>query len=310
MEKPAAEPAAQLSLHRYEICHTNASISNVTRHKNIRLLSQQGVIDLKQHIKTYGFKSGSHAVVVERSVVDRTPLHTICNAYRQDQTVPAGTSIQTIGVSGLLNVEEEDDLMRTRRYRLVDGSHRLAALMELAKEAEAAGNEELADKYRRIPVVVLYGLSEEAIACLATKLNSDNKNYVKTTNLNTYTAVQVQLQHWAHGDGLSDLKTAVAEATSEEAKEKAEATLEAHKDGVLNMREFCRWQCAVLDKYGQTLQDIYNWGIRPHNLCAHVANVLTREEAAYYQSLYDAEVRLVLDLLFKRIENPFEMLCI
>ena len=85
---------------------------------------------------------------------------------------------------------------------------------------------------------------------------------------------------------------------------------EAHKDGMLNMREFCRWQCAVLEKYGQTLDGIYGWGVKPHTLCCHVANVLTKEEAAYYQSLYDAEVRLVLELLYKRIENPFEMLYI
>ena len=294
MEEPAAEPAAPLSLTQYEICHTNASIFNVTRHKNIRLLSQQGVVDIKTLIKNHGFKSGSHAFVVEMSVAQRTPLNTICDAYRQDQIVPAGTSIQKIGVEGLLNIEEDDDLMQTRRYRLVDGSHRLAALEELEKEAVAAGDEALAEKYRRIPVVVLHGLSEEAIACLAQKLNHDNNNFVKTTSLNTYTAVKVQLENWKHGDGLSALDTAVEEATSDEAKEKAEATLEAHKDGVLNIQEFCRWQCAVLEKYGQTLQTIYNWGPRPHSLCAHVANVLTKDEAAYYQSLYDAEVRLAL----------------
>jgi hypothetical protein len=282
----------------------------VTRHKNIRLLSQQGVLDIKTQIKNHEFKSGSHAFVVEQSVAARTPLNTICDAYRQDQTVPAGPSIQKIGVEGLLNIEEDDDLMQTRRYRLVDGSHRLAALEELEKEAVAAGDDALAEKYRRIPVVVLYGLSEEAIACLATKLNSDNKNFVKTTSLNTYTAVKVQLEHWKHGDGLSALETAVREATSEEAKEKAEAALEAHKGGARHIKEFCRWQMQVLQKYGQSLAQVYNWGLKPHTLCAHVANVLTKEEAAYYQSLYDAEVRLVLDLLYKRVENPFEMLYI
>ena len=308
MEEPAA--AVPLSLTQYEICQTNASIGNVTRHKNIRLLSQQGVKDMKTLIKHHGFKSGSHAVVVEMSVAQRTPLNEVCDAYRDNQTVPDGTSIQRIGISGLLNIEEDDTLMQTRRYRLVDGSHRLAALEELEKEAVAAGDQALAEKYRRIPVIVLHGLSEEAIACLASKLNSDNKNFVKTTCLNTYTAVKVQLEHWKHGDGLSALETAVREATSDEAKEKAKATLEAHKDGAVNIQEFCRWQCAVLDKYGQTLEDIYNWGIRPHTLCAHVANVLTKEEVAYYQSLYDAEVRLALYLLYKRIENPFEVLYI
>ena len=294
MEEPAAGPAVPLSLTQYEICQTNASIFNVTRHKNIRLLAQQGVKDMKMLIKHHGFKSGSHAVVVEMSVAKRTPLHEVCDAYREDQTVPDGTSIQRIGISGLLNIEEEDTLMQTRRYRLVDGSHRLAALEELEKEAVAAGDIALAEKYRRIPVVILHGLSEEAIACLATKLNSDNKNFVKTTCLNTYTAVKVQIDHWKRGDGLSALETAVSEATSEEAKEKAEATLEAHKGGAVNIQEFVRWQVAVLEKYGQKLDDVYGWSIRPHTLCAHVANALTDEEVAYYQSLYDAEVRLAL----------------
>ena len=294
MEEPAAGPAVPLSLTQYEICQTNASIFNVTIHKNIRLLAQQGVKDMKMLIKHHGFKSGSHAVVVEMSVAKRTPLHEVCDAYREDQTVPDGTSIQRIGISGLLNIEEEDTLMQTRRYRLVDGSHRLAALEELEKEAVAAGDNALAEKYRRIPVVILHGLSEEAIACLATKLNSDNKNFVKTTCLNTYTAVKVQIDHWKRGDGLSALETAVSEATSEEAKEKAEATLEAHKGGAVNIQEFVRWQVAVLEKYGQKLEDVYNWSIRPHTLCAHVANALTDEEVAYYQSLYDAEVRLAL----------------
>ena len=288
------EPAAPLSLTQYEICHTNASIINVKRHKNIRLLSHQGLIDIKTLIQKQGFKSGSHAYVVEKAVANRTPLHTICDAYRQDQSVPDGTSIQKIGVEGLLNIEEDDELMQTRRYRLVDGSHRLAALEALLKEAVAAGDEALAEKYRRIPVVVLHGLSEEAIACLAQKLNHDNNNFVKTTSLNTYTAVKVSLENWKHGDGLSALETAVSEATSDEAKEKAETTLEAHKDGVLNIQAFVRWQVSVLEKYGQDLQTIYNWGAKPHSLCAHVANVITKDEAVYYQSLYDAEVRLAL----------------
>ena len=261
-------------------------------------------------MKKDGFRSGSYAQVVELSVAERTPLHTIARAYHEDQTVPSGTSIQAIGVEGLLNIEEDADLMMTRRYRLVDGSHRLAALVELEKEAMEAGDTELAEKYRRIPVVVLHGLSEEAIGCLASKLNSDNKNFVKTTNLNTYTAVQVQLEHWANGDGLSALETAVQEASSEEAKAKAEADLDAHKFGEGHIKEFCRWQMQVLQKYGQDLNQVYNWGLKPHTLCAHVANVLSKEEAAYYQSLYDAEVRLVLDLLYKRVENPFEMLYI
>ena len=133
---------------------------------------------------------------------------------------------------------------------------------------------------------------------------------MRTTSLNTYTAVQVQLEHWANGDGLSALKAAVEEADSAEAKRKAEAALEAHNCGERNIKEFCRWQVQVLEKYGKNLHQVYNWGLKAHSLCAHVANVITEEEAAYYQPLYDEEVRLVLDLLYKRVKKPFEMLYI
>jgi len=37
---------------------------------------------------------------------------------------------------------------------------------------------------------------------------------------------------------------------------------------------------------------------------------MTEEEAAYYQSLYDEEVRVVLDLLYTGVKKPFEMLYI
>ena len=160
------EPEAPLSLSPYEICHTNASIFDVVKHKNIRLLSVQGIADIKGLILRDGFRTGSFAQIVELTVAERTPLHTIARAYRSDQTVPSWTSIQTIGVADLLNIEEDADLMKTRRYRLVDGSHRLAALQEHHREAKEAGDDELAEKYGRIPVVVLHGLSEEAIGCL------------------------------------------------------------------------------------------------------------------------------------------------
>ena len=66
----------------------------------------------------------------------------------------------------------------------------------------------------------------------------------------------------------------------------------------------------VLEKYGQQLNQVYNWGLKAHSLVAHVTNVMTEEEAAYYQSLYDEEVRVVLDLLYTRVKKPFEMLYI
>ena len=67
-----------------------------------------------------------------------------------------------------------------------------------------------------------------------------NKDFVRTTSLNTYTAVRVQLEHWANGEGLSVLEAAVKEAASAEAKTKAVVALEAHNRGERNIKEFCR----------------------------------------------------------------------
>ncbi len=279
------------ALTKHEVCYTIASIHNVIPHSNIRDLSSQGVSKLEQLIERNGFASSSYCRVIELDVANRTPLVEIAQAYNRDQQTPADTTISPHGISGVLTITEDPSLMNTRRYGMIDGSHRLAALQRLHQKAVEAGDEELAERYAKVPVIVLHGLTEQAICCLASRLNTGNTNdYVRTTMLNTYTAVRTQLDLWTEGDGKLALEAAVTQAKSKQKKKAAQAHLNAHLKGELNINAFCQWQTKILQEYQQTLEDVYNCGIRNFQLIAYVAAAISPEEAKYYQSLYDEEV--------------------
>ena len=284
---------ATVSLTSFTLCQIKASVSNVVPGSQIRPVSRSGTIKLKRIIERDGFAKHSFLYVVETPVASLDPLHVIVQKYHKTGFIPDGTSICADGDDGYVIITEPSNVKALRRYWTLDGGHRLKAMTDLLSAATAKGDKVGMGKFGSIPVIVLHGMSKSQMSVLASKLNTANgTDFVKTTNLHKYTVLRKQVQYYVEEE-LERLREVLKVGTVADNSEEAKATLANIKkleEGEIVVSDFCEHQDQQLQKFGQTMQDIYGINMKNFGLYVGVALRFSPALALKVQAIYDDEV--------------------
>ena len=94
---------------------------------------------------------------------------------------------------------EPEGVAQKRRFRLLDGAHRLTAARRLVKEYRDFGDAvslQAAKRLSVLPVLVFRPCSEEEMALHASIVNFQNTQYVATTFLDRYTLIRRMYDIW------------------------------------------------------------------------------------------------------------------
>ena len=281
----------KVSLTSFTLCQIKAAVPNVVPGSQIRPVSRSGTIKLKRIIERDGFAKHSFLYVVETPVSSLDPLHVIVEKYHKTGFIPEGTTICADGDDGYVIITEPPNIKALRRYWTLDGGHRLKAMTDLLSEATTKGDKMGTAKFGSIPVIVLHGMSKSQMSVLASKLNTANgTDFVKTTNLHKYTVLRKQVQYYIEEE-LERLREVLkAEvADSEEAKTTL-ARVKKLEEGEIVVSDFCEHQDQQLQKFGQTMQDIYGISMKNFGLYVGVALRFSPALAVKVQAIYDDEV--------------------
>ena len=174
------------SLQERSLCLANVFVDKVRPGSMIRVGSADGARKIKNAIAKEEFADTS-AIYVMETTVGTAHIQELVEGRRGGAELPGGFVLTKGGV-GILPQLEEDPMAEERVWSLIDGGHRLAAMIELRDEAP----EEEKKLYEGIKAIICEGMEEEEMVLFAASLNAKNTKYVETR----FTDRQEQLKRW------------------------------------------------------------------------------------------------------------------
>ena len=281
-EAEAKRADARASLvNRYILCVATATIANIEPGSEIRKVKPSGVRLLKPKIRVNGWTTGSFLYVVEDNVDGVTPITQVIDSYTAGSVKDGYKVGQFLGTQHMQLIQEPTEATARRRFRLVDGAHRLAAVRELIAEYEEAGDADSlckAGTLKVLPVMVFREMPKKIMIQLASVANEANTDYVPTTYLDRLTCIKRAYDEWLGRITVENELLANAGKKKEIMKP--------------NAPNFLKVMEQELAESGQTLEGTFGGGARNLEVELGLANSLHQGTMDYMMELFENDVSI------------------
>ena len=277
------EPTQTSLFASHLLCYSSVNIENIEHGSNIRAVRTPGVDLLKSKIVLEGWRPSSFLYVIEEPVEGVPSVESVVDAHNSGEDTEGYDVVDFLSTEFKTLKEQPEGVAANRRYKLIDGAHRLQAVRELIPELETAGDEkslQLAERLRNPSAMVFRPMSDGTMVLLASLANTANKDYVPTSYLDRLTCIKRALDLW----------TAKIEAHNADCKIRGDKK----KIRKITNQEFIRDMAEECARIGQTVKDAYGSAEKDMKVQVGMARCVHVGTIAHMKKLLDQDVSTLI----------------